>query len=86
MVGDSVEQKFNEKLTCEGIVGDGCGGGRIFRVEDDKLNVYDPQTKEFMTLLEGVISAENISKKGCIITIECRDKSIKFNLSTMSIV
>lgn len=81
-----MKRKFNEKLTCEGIVGDGCGGGRIFTVEDSKLNVYDPQTKEFMTLLEGVENANSISKKKCVVTIECKDKSIKFNLSTMSIV
>lgn len=81
-----MKRKFNEKLTCEGIVGDGCGGGRIFTVEDSKLKVYDPQTKEFMTLLEGVENANSISKKGCVVTIECKDKSIKFNLSTMSIV
>ena len=77
---------FNEKLTCKGIVGDGCGGGRIFTVENCKLKTYDPLTKEFMTLLDGVDDAKSISKKGCIVTIECVDKFIKFNLSTMSLV
>ncbi|MDD5158278.1 thiamine biosynthesis protein ThiF [Sulfurimonas sp.] len=81
-----MEHKFDEKLTCEGVVGDGCGGGRIFTVEESKLKVYDPQTKEIMILLDDVNNAESISKKGCLITIECEDKSIKFNLSIMSIV
>jgi hypothetical protein len=72
-------------LACEGIVGDGCGGGRWFFVEDEKLKVYDPQSKEIMTLLESVKKAKKISKNGCDITIECEDKNIKFNLSTMSV-
>ena len=77
---------FDEKLTCEGIVGDGCGGGRIFTIKDCELKTYDPQTKEFMTLLKDVNDAKSISKKGCIVSVECEDKSIKFNLSTMSLI
>ncbi|HFB54221.1 MAG TPA: thiamine biosynthesis protein ThiF, partial [Sulfurimonas autotrophica] len=33
-------------LVCEGIIGDGCGGGRFFAVEDETLFAYDPLTQE----------------------------------------
>lgn len=75
----------NSPLACEGIVGDGCGGGRWFFVKDEMLQVYDPQSGINMTLLRDVKKANKISKSGCVITIECEDKNIKFNLSTMSL-
>lgn len=74
----------NNPLACEGIIGDGCGGGRWFFIEDDTLKVFDPQAKESMILLTDVANAMDISKKGCIITIKCSDKIVEFNLSTMS--
>ena len=70
-------------LVCEGIIGDGCGGGRLFIVQDEKLQAYDPQTQSFIVLLEDVLNAVKISKKACLITIVCRDKSIVFDLSKM---
>lgn len=73
---------LSSPLVCEGIIGDGCGGGRIFFVEDEKLQVYDPMTKEKMVLLEKLTGVESISKSGCIITIEQEGKSVEFNLST----
>ncbi|WP_428738002.1 thiamine biosynthesis protein ThiF [Sulfurimonas sp.] len=73
---------LNSPLVCEGIIGDGCGGGRIFFVEDEKLQVYDPMTKDIMVLLEELIDVSSISKLGCIITIKQEDKTIEFNLST----
>jgi hypothetical protein len=74
---------FNPDLTCEGIIGDGCGGGRLFTIEDNMLKACDPQTKETIVLLEGVKKATCISKKACIITITCRDETIEFDLSLM---
>lgn len=74
---------FEDKLACEGIVGDGCGGGRIFFIDEDSLNVYDPTTKEQMKLCDEIKDAKSISKKACIITIECEDESINFDLSLM---
>ena len=71
------------KISCMGIVGDGCGGGREFIVEDETLYTYDPLTKESMILLQNIKMAESISKDGCIITIECEDKVIRFDLSTL---
>ncbi|MEJ2373514.1 MAG: thiamine biosynthesis protein ThiF [Sulfurimonas sp.] len=73
---------LNSPLVCEGIIGDGCGGGRIFFVEDEKLQVYDPMTKESMVLLESLKDVKSISKSGCIIVIEQKGKTAEFNLST----
>jgi len=74
---------LDSPLVCEGIVGDGCGGGRIFFVEDSKLKVYDPITKERMILLENLSDVLSISKAGCIITLECKDENRLFDLSTL---
>jgi len=71
------------KLTCTGIVGDGCGGGREFIVACNILTAYDPQTKEEIVLLKNITDARSISKSGCIVTIECKDEIIKFNLSLL---
>ena len=73
---------LNSPLVCEGIIGDGCGGGRIFFVEDEKLQVYDPTTKESMVLLSNVTDVKSITKEGCIITIEQVQGIKEFNLST----
>ena len=74
---------FDDKLHCEGIVGDGCGGGRFFYIDEDVLKAYDPISKEEFVLLDSIIDAKNISKKACIVTIECEDELIKFDLSLM---
>ena len=73
----------SSKLTCRGIIGDGCGGGREFIVENDTLAAYDPQTKEEIVLLENIIDAQEIRKSGCIITLTCRNEVIKFDLSLL---
>ena len=70
-------------LVCEGIIGDGCGGGRIFTVKDNNLVAYDPQTQSYILLLKDVINAKKISKKGCIISIEFTQETILFDLSTL---
>ncbi len=72
------------KISCMGIIGDGCGGGREFIVEDEKLFAYDEQSDETILLLEDVKNAVNISKKACIISITCRDEVILFDLSSLS--
>lgn len=71
-------------LVCEGIVGDGCGGGRIFFIEDETLYAHDPLSKENRTLLQGIKKAKKISKSGCVVTIKCEDETIEFDLSKMS--
>ena len=74
---------LDSPLICEGIVGDGCGGGRFFIVEDETLKAYDPTTKKYFTLLKGVLNAASVSKSGCIVNIECLNERIKFDLSSM---
>jgi len=73
----------NSPLACEGIIGDGCGGGRWFFVEDEILKAYDPISKESITLVQNIKKAKKISKKRCVITIECEDETIEFDLSQM---
>ncbi len=74
---------LNSALVCEGIIGDGCGGGRVFIVEDGVLFAHDPQTKKNITLMEDIVIPKNISKKACILTIICENETIEFDLSTM---
>ena len=76
---------LNSPLVCEGIVGDGCGGGRIFHIKDDTLFAYDPKTKEEIPLLQDIQGAKSISKKACIITIECEDEILEFDLPSMRV-
>lgn len=75
---------FDEKLTCEGIIGDGCGGGRLFTIDGDKLKAYDPQSKETILLMEGISKAKSISKKACTLFIECENENIEFDLPSMT--
>jgi len=71
------------KISCMGIVGDGCGGGREFIVEDEILAACDPQSGDKIILLENIHMPKSISKKGCIITIECENEVINFDLTTV---
>jgi len=75
---------LSDDLVCEGIIGDGCGGGRIFVVQDEKLEAYDPQTESSIALLQDVKNAVKIAKKGCLITIECKNETIRFDLSLLA--
>lgn len=70
-------------VSCEGIVGDGCGGGRVFGVKDETLYALDPITKQEIVLLKDIKNIKDISKKSCIITLTCKDETIKFDLSTL---
>lgn len=71
-------------LICEGIVGDGCGGGRLFMVVQNSLKAYDPMTKNSRILLKDIKKPLSISKKACIITVVCKEETIEFDLSEMS--
>ncbi|MDD2790867.1 MAG: thiamine biosynthesis protein ThiF [Sulfurimonas sp.] len=75
---------LDSPLICEGIIGDGCGGGRLFFVRDNQLRAYDPQSKEETFLLGEVLQAKSISKAGCKIFIECAEEQILFDLSLMA--
>jgi|LGOV01.1.fsa_nt_gb hypothetical protein len=71
-------------LICEGIIGDGCGGGRLFMVEQNILKAYDPMTKNSRILLKDIHKPLSISKKACIVTVVCEEETIEFDLSEMS--
>ncbi len=74
---------FKSEIYCEGVIGDGCGGGRIFIVENETLIAYEPQTKDKIELLNGISMPKSIKKTGCLITIECKDEVIEFDLSAL---
>ena len=74
---------LDSSLVCEGIIGDGCGGGRLFFVEDERLFAYDPITKERFMLLSGIVNAKSISKDACIITILSACDDTIFDLSKL---
>ena len=72
---------------CAGIYGDGCGGGRIFIVDsyNNKIKVYDPESKDVMTLLEDLSEPSGISKKWCQLFIANTNahEILVFDLSQM---
>ncbi len=74
---------LNDALVCEGVVGDGCGGGRIFYIEDSTLKSFDPMSKESITLFKDIQNAIKISKRVCKISIECLNETIIFDLSLL---
>jgi len=74
---------LNDPLVCEGIIGDGCGGGRIFFVDIDTLFAYDPQSKSRMMLLKELNNIQSISKKGCVIELHFQDTVRYFDLSSL---
>jgi len=75
---------LDSPLVCAGIIGDGCGGGRIFFVQESTLYAHDPVTNEDMKLLEDIQMPQRISKNKCVIFIECKEENIAFNLSSMT--
>ena len=75
---------LDSPLVCEGVIGDGCGGGRLFIVEEETLKAYDPERKESFTLLKDVKNAISLSKSGCLISIKSKKELIEFDLSSMT--
>ncbi len=74
---------LNNPLLCEGIIGDGCGGGRLFGIEDGILRAFDPQSEEIIVLLEDIKEPKSITKKACTLFIECQNEKIEFDLPSM---
>ncbi len=72
---------------CVGIYGDGCGGGRIFIVDsyNNAIKVYDPESKNVMTLIDKLSEPSGISKKGCQLFIANTNahELLLFDLSKM---
>jgi len=69
------------KISCIGIIGDGCGGGREFIIENNTLYAHDPLTKEDIILLKKIKGAKSILKQNCILHITCEHESFEFDLS-----
>jgi len=74
---------LDSALVCEGIVGDGCGGGRIFYIKEHKLFAYDPYSKITRELFDAPKNTYSIKKKGCVITMTSQEMSVDFDLSTL---
>ena len=72
---------------CAGIIGDGCGGGRLFMADtfNNKVKVYYPEDGTMMTLLENLSEPSGISKRGCELFIANTNAHtiMKFDLSKM---
>ena len=77
---------LDSPLVCEGVIGDGCGGGRVFFVEKSQLFVYDPTTQEKQFLVEVGSLIIEISKNACVITLIAPQKVYKYDLSQMKII
>lgn len=76
---------LSSPLVCEGIIGDGCGGSRIFYVKDNLLNAYDPISGETIILYEQLSNVKKLSKIGCILSIECVDEKLQFDIASLKI-
>ena len=74
----------NDPLMCEGIVGDGCGGGRIFFIRENQLFAHDPMTKEDKALFTVEVIPKKLFKKGCILSLQYEQHAIEFDLSLMT--
>lgn len=74
---------LDSPLVCEGIIGDGCGGGRIFYIKEEKLFAYDPYTKVNIELLDKLKNPVSISKKACIISIVLSGEKVFLDLSSL---
>ncbi len=72
---------------CPGIIGDGCGGGRLFIADtfNNKVKAYFPDTHSIRTLLTDLNEPGGISKKGCELYIANTNahEIVVFDLSKM---
>ncbi len=74
------------EIFCEGKPGDGCGGGRLFYIENERLFAYDPAAKSSIELAAGIKEAYDISKSGCRLFIRTRNGERVFDLSLLRFV
>ncbi|MCJ7765989.1 MAG: hypothetical protein MUP09_08635, partial [Thiovulaceae bacterium] len=88
--GDSSEGELllqHPQSVCAGIIGDGCGGGRLFIADtfNNAVKAYFPDDHSLMTLLEGLNEPGGISKKGCELYIANSNahEIVVFDLSEM---
>ena len=76
----------DDALVCEGIVGDGCGGGRLFFIEDNQLKAYDSTTQDSLVLLDEIKDAKELSKDGCLLYIDLLESRVVFDLSLLKVI
>ena len=88
--GDSDKDEIllqHPQALCAGIIGDGCGGGRLFIADtfNNKVKAYFPDDGSIRTLLEGLNEPSGISKKGCELYIANSNahEIVVFDLSKM---
>jgi len=88
--GDSNRDELllqHPQATCAGVMGDGCGGGRLFIADtfNNKVKAYYPEDGSMMTLLEDLNEPSGISKKGCELFIANTNEHeiVVFDLSKM---
>ncbi len=72
---------------CPGIVGDGCGGGRLFIADtfNNKVKAYFPDDNSMRTLVSDLNEPSGIAKKGCELYIANTNahEIVVFDLSKM---
>lgn len=78
-----MELDKNNPLMCEGIIGDGCGGGRIFFIKKREVLAHDPIANEDITLFKIDEIPNKLTKKECVLYLEYDKFIIEFDLSTM---
>ena len=88
--GDSDEEPLmlqHPQGLCAGLIGDGCGGGRLFIADtyNNKLKAYFPDDNRMMTLLEGLREPSDVAKKGCRLYVANTNahEVVTFDLSSM---
>ena len=88
--GDSNSSELllqHPQAVCAGIIGDGCGGGRLFIADtfNNKVKAYYPEDNSMMTLVEDLNEPSGITKKGCELFIANTNahEMVVFDLSKM---
>lgn len=68
-------KRIRQTPHCYGVIGDGCGGGRLFYIKREQLFAFDTYAKSELLLKSGIKGAKKISKSGCLLFIET-DKGV----------
>ncbi len=74
---------LSSPLVVQSIIGDGCGGDRIFFLKDATLYAYDGVSDTSLALKDGFFDVKKIEKKGCIIFLYKDNEVVEFDLSSI---